>query len=134
MVAHYPSRSRSVSPVSRILVSKHKPALDYTGQLRRTDMPRNYDEPNHLNASWDGSGRSRRSMGQRDMKAWSSLYTDFSSRNPFHSKKQRSVSLIDPEEIESLIMCLWTTDFVGTVDPRFHSEYLKGSPLLKTNQ
>ena len=115
------------------------------GQLRRSSLPHDIRQKEDLNpllnAEWDNNFFTRKHKLSGDSLGWStpsshlggrrsssSLMKDRSLPARLHHQGRRdSISsdhkLIDLEELKKLTLCLWTNNFAGTVDPRFHSEY-----------
>jgi hypothetical protein len=90
-----------------------------TGMRRCTLAPSFKLEPTRVNASWESSTSRRRSRLQLETPA-----TPMTS--PVASRESRK-TLLDNGELESLIAKLWSNQFAGTIDPRFHSEYVQGT-------
>lgn len=106
---------------------QHRGGERRTPQMRRSSLPDIVpEELCLLNASWGDATRGR------DAKR-SSLQFHLSAPNLRTSSRPSSPSLlINSDEMKSLTMCLWSTSFAGTVDPRFHSEYVRGAKNFPT--
>ena len=136
------SSSRSASPVhhrhmhhmrkhhKRSSTPEFRQQQRRSGQLRRSSLPHDFrTEPCLLNASWE-NGFDRKSAHKRStlqQPEWlrSLPTTKFARSSSQHNHNNtRRPDLINNDELKSLTLCLWTTTFAGTVDPRFHSEYL----------
>lgn len=102
-----------------------KPAARRTG-LRRSSLSVR-QEPTRVNATWDIEiGTSRRRSAQ--IRALLESHCPMSQSSPTNmmGSSRRSI-LMDETELESLTAKLWSNQFAGTIDPRFHSQYLQGT-------
>ena len=92
-----------------------------------------YEEPSMVNATWHcyhnyccGKRRSRKTQQfHHDHDALHSPTKYASSASSQALSSKHAGLIIDTEELNALTAMLWTTDFIGTVDPRFHAEYLE---------
>lgn len=154
------NRSRSTSPLHhRLRKYKRTSSPEYhlrqqqhqhqqeeprRNQLRRSSLPNDirYTEPSPLlNAEWDFDFFNRKNVRNLDcsMSLPASPMKDRSLPTHLHSSRRSSTSsdsntLINLDELKTLTLCLWTNNFAGTVDPRFHSEYFHSSKTLPLQQ
>ena len=88
------------------------------GMRRSTLIPSASErqEPTRLNATWGSITNRRKSRAL--LEALPALTSPTMARKSL---------LIEDGELESLTSKLWSNQFAGTIDPRFHSQYLQGA-------